>query len=70
MDEDLKSLMKFMQARDTAFRKASIEYGRVEFTCPICGGKAVASKYKYNDCYGDRIGGAGGCNKCGMRYMY
>lgn len=61
----VEKMMAFMRAEEEAFRKAGIKVGRVEFTCPICGGKAVGNRYYY----GGRIHGLGsGCTKCGIRH--
>jgi len=58
-------MMAFMRAEEEAFRKAGIKVGRVEFTCPICGGKAIGNRYYH----GGRIHGLGsGCTKCGIRH--
>ncbi|WP_422445995.1 hypothetical protein [Thermoanaerobacterium sp. DL9XJH110] len=61
----MEDFIKFIKAESEAFEKAGIKTGRVEFICPICGGKAIGNRYKY----GGRIHGLGsGCTKCGIRH--
>jgi predicted RNA-binding Zn-ribbon protein involved in translation (DUF1610 family) len=53
---------KIIKAEDEAFEKAGIDEGTVTYICPICGGEAVANRYKF----GDRYHGLGsGCRTCG-----
>ena len=53
----------FVEAEEEALKEAGIEVGTVEFTCPLCGGKARAHRYRS----GGRIRGLGsGCESCGM----
>lgn len=60
-DKETDDFMKFFKAENEAFEKAGLEVGRVEFTCPICGGKAVGNRYYY----GRRIHALGsGCQGC------
>lgn len=65
IDEIIGNTLKFMKAENEAFKKAGLKTGRVEFTCPICGGKAIGNRYMYGGC----IHGLGsGCTKCGIRH--
>jgi predicted RNA-binding Zn-ribbon protein involved in translation (DUF1610 family) len=66
MDDDVLEIFeKYFKAEDEAFKKADLEVGRVEFTCPICGGKAVGYRYEHSG----RIHGLGsGCTKCGITH--
>lgn len=58
-----EGLMMFFEAENKAFEEAGTEVGEVEFICPICGGKAEASRYYYMG----RIHGLGsGCKSCGL----
>lgn len=64
-DDWLDDYLKFMQAENEAFEKAGLKVGKVEFTCPVCGGRAIGNRYEY----GGRIHGLGsGCTKCGIRH--
>lgn len=69
MGKDIDDILKFMKAEDEAFKKAGIKYGEVEFTCPICGGKAWAARYRTSKNIAHKITVRGGCEGCGMRYM-
>jgi len=61
----LDKIGAFMKAEEEAFKAAGLEVGKVEFTCPICGGKAIGNRYFY----GGRIHGLGsGCAKCGISH--
>jgi hypothetical protein len=60
-DKFMEDTFKFMKAEAEAFEKAGIAYGTVTFTCPLCGGKATATKFKS----GSRTGGGSSCeNNC------
>lgn len=64
-DTFLDDMLKFMKAENEAYEKAGQETGRVEFTCPLCGGQAIGNRYLYKG----RIHGLGsGCTKCGIRH--
>lgn len=56
---------KFMEASNEAFKKAGTETGRLEFICPVCGGKAIGNRYEYN---GAIHGLGSGCTKCGVSH--
>ncbi|MGV2887527.1 hypothetical protein [Paenibacillus taichungensis] len=61
IDKLLVDIQKFIEAENQAFDAAGLEVGRVEFECPLCGGKAVGNRYMF----GGRIGGLGsGCTGC------
>jgi predicted RNA-binding Zn-ribbon protein involved in translation (DUF1610 family) len=61
---------KFMATENEVFKAAGIETGTVEFTCPLCGGRAVGNRYKYMDYgRGPKISSIGsGCTQCGLRH--
>ncbi len=64
-DKEIANFTKFIKAETEAFKSAGLEVGRVEFTCPICGGKAVGNRYWH----GGRIHGLGsGCQGCGISH--
>lgn len=42
--ERLARIVEFKQAMDNAFEEKGIEFGTIEFTCPVCQGKAHAQK--------------------------
>lgn len=50
------------KAEEKAFEKAGITEGIVTYTCPLCGGEAVASRYLHEGSY---HGLGSGCKKCG-----
>lgn len=57
--------LKRLKAEDEAFQRAGIDEGTVTYTCPICGGEAVANRYKYNGRY---HGLGSGCKRCGFSH--
>ena len=62
---DMDQIISFLKAEAEAFEKADLDVGKVEFACPVCGGKAVGNRYWY----GGRAHGLGsGCTKCGIRH--
>lgn len=64
-DKSLDDFAKFIEAEGEAFKKAGIKTGRVEFTCPVCGGKAVGIR----ELHRGRISGMGsGCSGCNMNH--
>jgi predicted RNA-binding Zn-ribbon protein involved in translation (DUF1610 family) len=61
----MDDFFKIMKAEEEAFEKAGIKEGTVTYTCPICGGTAVAVRYVHNG----RTGGLGShCTKCGYSH--
>jgi hypothetical protein len=66
-DDDI---MKYLLAEHAAFLEAGKETGKVEFTCPLCGGKAIGYRYEYEGYDGSRNTGAlgSGCIKCGISH--
>ena len=57
----LKLMFDCIMTEQKAFDDAGITEGTVTYTCPICGGQAVANRYKH----GDRYHGLGsGCKTC------
>jgi hypothetical protein len=63
--KDFKEFDMVCKAESEAFEKAGIDEGRVEYTCPICGGIAVANRYKF----GGRFHGLGSfCPGCGVSH--
>lgn len=59
------NIIKVFKAEKEAFKKAGIQEGTVEYTCPICGGRAIANRYEYNGSY---HGLGSGCSNCGIRH--
>lgn len=66
---ELTSINKYIEAEAAAFKNAGIEYGKVEFTCPLCGGKAVSIRRYTPDNIAHKITVRSGCEKCGMKCM-
>lgn len=60
-NEIVVEFMKILQAEEEAFKKAGINEGTVYYTCPICGGEAVAKRYMQD---GSIHGLGSGCKKC------
>lgn len=67
-NKGIDALRKFAlvcEAEEKALKDAGVKEGKVEYICPICGGTAVANRYKY----GGRYHGLGsGCKTCGLRH--
>jgi len=64
-NKSIVETLKVIMAEEEAFKNAGIEEGTIHFTCPICGGEAVASRYKHNG----RYHGLGShCKKCGWSH--
>lgn len=64
-NNSLEKIMKMLQAEASATKNAGIEEGAVTYTCPICGNKAVANRYKY----AGKTGALGsGCPHCGISH--
>jgi len=61
----IEKMRLVMKAEAEAFEKAGIKVGRVEYECPICGGKAIANRYTYNGSY---HGLGSGCPTCGTSH--
>ncbi len=58
----IDEMMACFRAEEKAFEDAGIEEGTVNYTCPICGDEAVASRYSHEG----RLHGLGsGCRTCG-----
>lgn len=65
IEKILLDTLKVFKAEEEAFRKAGIKEGKVTYTCPLCGGTAVAVRYKY----GGRYHGLGShCPNCGFSH--
>lgn len=64
-EELISKFILFAKAQREAFAKAGITKGTVQFTCPLCGGNAVATRFRYKG----RWAGGSGCEKCGIRSM-
>jgi predicted RNA-binding Zn-ribbon protein involved in translation (DUF1610 family) len=63
--ELVKKFLAFAKAESRAFKKAGKDVGTVQFTCPICGGKAIGNRYMFRG----RIHGLGsGCPNCGISH--
>lgn len=59
--EIMKKVLATLEAEEKAFEEAGLEVGSVEYTCPHCGGNAIANRYWF----GGRIHGLGsGCKTC------
>lgn len=59
--KDMDDFIKFMESESEAFKAAGIKTGRVEFICPLCGGKAIGIRELHHG----RISGMGsGCLGC------
>ena len=66
-NDKIKRIYMFIEAEEAALNEAGLEVGTVEFTCPLCDGKAKAHRY-YS---GGRIRGLGsGCEECGMWHVF
>jgi hypothetical protein len=67
--EELKTIvfnfLLVLEAEEEAFKKAGIDEGRVEYKCPICGGTAIANRYKSGGSY---HGLGSGCPTCGTSH--
>lgn len=61
----LDRIMQYMQAENEAFEKAGIKTGKIEFICPLCGGKAIGNRYEHS---GRTHGLGSGCTKCGITH--
>ena len=61
----LSKIILVMEAEEEAFKKAGIKEGTVEYTCPICGNKAIANRYLYDGRY---HGLGSGCPTCGTSH--
>jgi len=61
----IEKVLLVMEAEEEAFEKAGIKEGRVEYICPICGGKAIANRYTFNGSY---HGLGSGCPTCGRSH--
>lgn len=56
----------FFQAENRAFKEKGVKVGRIEFTCPLCGGTAIANRYWC----GRKIHNLGSyCKGCNFTYM-
>lgn len=55
-------IMKCFWAEEKVFQDAGITEGTVTYTCPVCGGEAVANRYLYE---GSLHGLGSGCKTCG-----
>lgn len=61
----IDDFLKFIMAEAKAFEKAGVKTGKVEFTCPVCDGRAVGIRYEH----GGRIHGLGSrCTQCGIEH--
>lgn len=58
----IEEVMKCFWAENKAFEEAGITEGIVTYTCPICGGQAVANRYLFD---GSQHGLGSGCKTCG-----
>jgi predicted RNA-binding Zn-ribbon protein involved in translation (DUF1610 family) len=58
----INKLLLVIEAEREAFEKAGIDEGTVEYKCPICGGTAIANRYRYGGSY---HGLGSGCLTCG-----
>lgn len=58
----INEMMMCFEAENKAFEEAGITEGTVTYTCPICGGEAVVSRYLFNGSY---HGLGSGCKTCG-----
>ena len=56
---------RFTAAANEAFEKAGIVTGQLRFVCPICGGKAIGNRYKFN---GAIYSLGSGCTQCGITH--
>jgi len=62
-NQTFSEIIKRLESENKAFNEAGLKVGKVEYKCPICGRKAVASRYYYRG----RIHGMGsGCEQCGI----
>ena len=59
----LANACKFIEAANKAFAEAGIVTGQLRFVCPICGGKAIGNRYKYD---GVIYAQGSGCIQCGI----
>lgn len=56
-------MMEYLRAENKAFEDAGVTEGTVTYTCPLCGGEAVANRYLYDGSY---HGLGSGCKTCGV----
>jgi hypothetical protein len=69
LDELVGAVFKFRKAANEAFKKQGIEFGVVEFTCPICGGQAKASRHNTPNNPAHAVTVREGCSSCGYSSM-
>ncbi len=55
----------YLEAEQAAFDAAGLTVGTVEFTCPICSGKAIGVRYEHS---GSIHGLGSGCTLCSIRH--
>lgn len=68
-EEMLDKTFSFMKAEEKAFSEQESEFGEVSFICPICGGKAWATRYHTPENIAHKVTVRSGCEKCGYRCM-
>jgi len=67
INNSILDFLKFYEAEIKAFENAGIETGTVEFTCPVCGGKAIGNRY-YSSQSGRLKGLGSHCQQCGLSH--
>lgn len=68
-EDMLQNIFKFRKAAEEAFKKQGIQFGEVEFACPICGGQAKAARYNTPENPAHRVTVREFCSGCGMTAM-
>lgn len=65
----MNEVIKFLEAKDIAFKDKGVEFGEVEFICPICSGGAWAIKKHTPNNIAHSTTVRAGCERCGISLM-
>lgn len=61
--------LKFLKAMNKAFKDRGLEFGEVEFDCPLCEGKAWATRAHTPENIAHKTTMRAGCENCGISAM-